>query len=364
MALFPVTVVVGTRPEVLKMAPVLRAMRARGVFDVDLCALAQQGALLDVALADCALAPTARLALTDAPPRLGESLAAAVRAVSARLRERPSRAVIVQGDTTSTLGGALAGFYAGLPVAHVEAGLRSGDPCSPFPEEMHRALVDRLASALYAPTPQSRDNLLREGVDPARVVVVGNTSIDALRQMHAETLVPQGDRSLRVLVTCHRRENFGEGVRGVCASVAALLAAHPEVEVDYVLHPHPGAHEAPRAALEGLPRVRLHEPMPHADFLRLLARASVVLTDSGGVQEEAAYLRRPLLVLRAGTERVEAVRRGVAQVVGTSPDTVLPALLSALQRDASLDEPFGEYGDGEAGARIAADLHARLERGW
>lgn len=346
------------------MAPVLRAMRARGIFDIDLVALSQHTALLDRALVDCELEPSARINLADAPFPLAESLSAAVQAVAARLRARPSRAMIVQGDTTSTLGGALAGFYATLPIAHVEAGLRSGDAGSPFPEEMHRALVDRLATVLYAPTAQSRENLLREGADPARVVVVGNTSIDALVAMRAESIVPQRDRRAHVLVTCHRRESFGEGVRGVCGSIKALVERHPEVEVDYVLHPHPAAHTTPRELLGGLARVTLHEPMAHREFLRLLVSARVVLTDSGGVQEEAAFLRRPLLVLRAGTERVEAVQRGVASVVGTSPDTVLPALIDALNRGHSAQLPFDEYGDGHAGERIADDLASRLERGW
>ncbi len=287
MSLLHVTVVVGTRPEVLKMAPVLHAMRARGVFDIDLCAVAQHGALLDQALRDTALVPTARLPLGEGALPLGDSLAAAVSAVAARLKVRPARAVVVQGDTTSTLGGALAGFYAGVPVAHVEAGLRSGDPAAPFPEEMHRALVDRLSSALYAPSAQARENLLREGFNPSRVVQVGNTTIDALRGLSAAR-PGAARRTTRVLVTCHRRENFGDGVRGVCEAVRALVARHPSVEVDYVLHPHPGAHEASEAQLRDVPRVRLHPPLPHADFLALLHRASVVLTDSGGVQEEAA----------------------------------------------------------------------------
>lgn len=364
MSLLHVTVVVGTRPEVLKMAPVLRAMRARGVFDIDLCAVAQHGALLDQALRDADLVPTARLPLGDGALPLGDSLSAAVSAVAARLRVRPARAVVVQGDTTSTLGGALAGFYAGVPVAHVEAGLRSGDPAAPFPEEMHRALVDRLSSALYAPSAQARENLLREGFEPARVVQVGNTAIDALRALEDRRPPPPRDIAPRVLVTCHRRESFGDGVRGVCDAVRALVDRHPAVEVDYVLHPHPGAHEVPEAQLRGVARVRLHAPLPHADFLALLQRASVVLTDSGGVQEEAAWLGRPLLVLRRGTERVEAVRRGVARVVGTRPDTVVPALLEALRGEGAPPAAFLDYGDGDAGGRIAEDLQRRMEQGW
>ncbi|MFO0626007.1 MAG: UDP-N-acetylglucosamine 2-epimerase (non-hydrolyzing) [Polyangiales bacterium] len=360
----PVTVVVGTRPEVLKMAPVLRAMRARGAFDIDLCAVAQHGALLDQALRDADLTPTARLSLGDGALALGDGLAATVSAVSARLRVCAGRALLVQGDTTSALGGALAGFYAGVPVAHVEAGLRSGDPAAPFPEEMHRALVDRLSAVLYAPSDQARENLLREGFAPSRVVQVGNTAIDAVRALGAEGFAPSRAGSPRVLVTCHRRESFGDGVREVCDAVRSLVEAHPTVEVDYVLHPHPGAHEPPEARLREVARVRLHAPMPHADFLDLLRRAAVVLTDSGGVQEEAAFLGRPLLVLRSGTERVEAVQRGVARIVGTHPATVVPAVLAALRDDVAPAMPFLDYGDGDAGRRIAEDLHRRLEHGW
>jgi UDP-N-acetylglucosamine 2-epimerase (non-hydrolysing) len=229
---------------------------------------------------------------------------------------------------------------------------------------MHRALVDRLSSALYAPSAQARENLLREGFDPARVVQVGNTAIDALRGLAEDRTPAPREGPPRVLVTCHRRESFGGGVRGVCDAVRALVERHPSVEVDYVLHPHPGAHETPEAQLRELPRVRLHAPLPHADFISLLRRASVVLTDSGGVQEEAAWLGRPLLVLRSGTERVEAVRRGVARVVGTQPETVVPALLDALRDGAAPTEAFLDYGDGDAGGRIAEDLQRRMEHGW
>lgn len=363
MPALPVTVVVGTRPEVLKMAPVLRAMAASRAFDVDLCAVGQHAELLDRAFADCDLRPTVHLALPGAEAGLGASLGATVKAVAERLREHPGAAVIVQGDTTTTLGGALAGFYAGIPVAHVEAGLRSGDDANPFPEEVHRALVDRVSTVLYAPTAQARENLLREGVEAARIEVVGNTSIDALRALRPEE-APRRDEGAprRVLVTCHRRENFGDGVREVCASVAQLVAARDDVEVDFVLHSQPSAHLPPREALAGLARVRMHEPMPHRDFVALLNRADVVLTDSGGVQEEAAYLGRPLLVLRARTERVEAVRLGAARVVGTSPRTVLPALYECLAAAATSLRPVEDYGDGTAGERIAADLAARLGR--
>lgn len=358
-----VTVVVGTRPEVIKMAPVVRALTRRPErFCVDLCVVAQQGEVLDRALAEWGLEPSIKVDINAFGRPLGATLGATLGAVEGYLLQRRPDFVLVHGDTSTTLGASLASFYAQVPFGHVEAGLRTGDRAQPFPEEMHRVVVDRLAAAHYAPTERAREALLSEGVSPASVRVVGNTVVDALRAMGAR---PTTDTpALReVLVTCHRRENFGAGARGVCEALRRLVLERDDVAVTYVLHPHPSAQEAPRAALGGLPRATLLDPMGHRDFVSRLAKAWLVVTDSGGVQEEAACLGRPILVARERTERVEAVRAGVARVVGTATRAVFDAVTTLLDSPAAYDEmrrPVDVFGDGRASERIADDLAARL----
>lgn len=359
-----VMVVVGTRPEVIKMAPVARALALRPErFAVELCVVGQQGAVLEQSLDEWGLRPTVRVDLPSFERGLGATLSAILAAVSGHLADRRPDLVLVQGDTTTTLGASLAAFYAQVPFGHVEAGLRTGELAQPFPEEAHRVLTDRLAAVHYAPTAQARANLLAEGCADGSIVVVGNTVIDALR---AEEVVaapaPPGGRR-RVLVTCHRRENFGDGVRGLCEALRRVSAARPDVQVDYVLHPHPGASEPARALLGDAPGVRLLEPMGHREFVALLASAWLVVTDSGGVQEEAAALGRPLLVTRRSTERPEAVRDGAARVVGTRVVDLVDAICTLLDSPAAherMSHPVDALGDGQAAQRIADDLLARF----
>lgn len=357
-------VVVGTRPEVIKMAPVMRALSQRPErFAVELCVVGQQGAVLEQSLDEWRLRPTVRVDLPSFDRGLGATLSAILAAVAGHLADRRPDLVLVQGDTTTTLGASLAAFYAQVPIGHVEAGLRTGDPAQPFPEETHRVLTDRLATVHYAPTAQARANLLAEGCADGSIVVVGNTVIDALRAVEVAAAAPPPDGRRRVLVTCHRRENFGEGVRGLCEALRRVTAARPDVEVDYVLHPHPGACEPVRALLGDVPRVRLLDPMGHREFVALLASAWLVVTDSGGVQEEAAALGRPLLVTRRSTERPEAVEDGTARVVGTRTHDLVDAISTLLDSPASyerMSRPVDTLGDGRAAHRIADDLHARF----
>ncbi|MDP3219534.1 MAG: UDP-N-acetylglucosamine 2-epimerase (non-hydrolyzing) [Deltaproteobacteria bacterium] len=359
-----VMVIVGTRPEVIKMAPVVRALARRPErFAVELCVVGQQGAVLEQSLDEWGLRPTVRVDLPSFDRGLGATLSAILAAVAGHLADRRPGLVLVQGDTTTTLGASLAAFYAQIPLGHVEAGLRTGDLTQPFPEEAHRVLTDRLAAVHYAPTAQARANLLAEGCADGSIVVVGNTVIDALRAVDVAAAAPPRDGRRRVLVTCHRRENFGDGVRGLCEALRRVTAARDDVEVDYVLHPHPGASEPVRALLEGAPRVRLLDPMGHREFVALLASAWLVVTDSGGVQEEAAALGRPLLVTRRSTERPEAVEDGAARVVGTRAEDLVDAISTLLESPVSyerMSRPVDALGDGHAARRIADDLHARF----
>lgn len=359
-----VLVAVGTRPEVIKMAPVVRALsQSPERFAVELCVVGQQGALLEQALVEWGLRPTVRVDLPSFDRRLGATLSAILTAVESHLADRRPDLVLVHGDTTTTLGASLAAFYAQIPVGHVEAGLRTFDPTQPFPEEAHRVLTARLSVVNYAPTAQARANLLAEGCADASIVVVGNTVIDALRAVDIAPPSPAPGARRRVLFTCHRRENFGDGVRGLCEALRRVTRARPDVVVDYVLHPHPGAYEPVRALLADVPGVRLLDPMGHREFIGLLVGAWLVVTDSGGVQEEAAALGRPILVTRRSTERTEAVLDGTARLVGTRPDELFEAMMTLLDSPAAyarMSHPVGVLGDGMAAQRIVDDLGVRF----
>jgi UDP-N-acetylglucosamine 2-epimerase (non-hydrolysing) len=365
-----VLVIVGTRPEVIKLGPVIKELERDPAIDVSVCVVAQQTELLDQALAEWNLVVDHRIAIPGNDRRLATTLAAMLPGLADAIEAEKPTLVMVEGDTTTNLGAALAAFYAGVPIAHVEAGLRSGDAQQPFPEEMHRVLVDRLASVHYAPTDGARDNLLAENsATPDGVLVSGNTVVDALlsalrENRDLDVIPPEGRRVL--LVTAHRRENFGDGIDSICAAIRQLSESRDDLDVLFVLHSNPAARAPAEAALSGLSNVRLIPPQPYRSFVRLIARADVVLTDSGGIQEEAPYLGTPVLVARDVTERPEASAAGSAMLVGTCTETIVDAV-SALLDDADLyaamSKRVAPYGDGQAAVRIHEDLVARLVRG-
>jgi UDP-N-acetylglucosamine 2-epimerase len=363
-----VLVVVGTRPEVIKLAPVVRALTQDATIDVKLCVVAQQNEILDQALDEWEMLPDHRIELPQSDRRLAAMLGAMLPPLADVIDQTRPAIVMVEGDTTTNLAASLAAFYAGVPVAHVEAGLRSGDVRQPFPEEMHRVLVDRIASVHYAPTHGARQNLLDEDHrDPASVVVVGNTVVDALlttlRESAAEP-VPERKRQM-MLVTAHRRENFGGGIADICEAIRELLDQRSDLEVVFVLHTNPRAFRPVRMLLGGLERVELVPPQPYRAFVRLLARADIVLTDSGGVQEEAPYLGKPVLVTRELTERPEASQAGAASIIGTGRQAIVDAVNAILDDPvlrATMSHRIAPYGDGHASMRIHRDLAQRLSR--
>jgi UDP-N-acetylglucosamine 2-epimerase (non-hydrolysing) len=275
--------------------------------------------------------------------------------------------VVVQGDTTTTFAGALAAFYAGTPVAHLEAGLRTGDMRAPFPEEGNRRLTSQITSLHLAPTPKSRANLVAEGFDPATIVVTGNTVIDALhwtvdrRVAYQDAALDALDRDPRpvLLVTAHRRESWGAGMRDIGRALRSLARLEPALQIVFPIHPNPVVREAIGPAVDGLANVRLIEPLPYGQFARLMNRASIVLTDSGGVQEEAPALGKPVLVMRDVTERPEAVSAGTARLVGTDERRIVDAVRSLLHDPAAYAEmanAVNPYGDGRACERTVAAI--------
>ena len=361
-----VLAVVGTRPEAIKTAPVVRMLRASRDFRVRLLATGQHRELLASALASFGLRPDSDLRLMRPRQTPSAVLAAALSGVHAELARRAPDLVLVQGDTTSALGAALAAFHRRVPIAHLEAGLRTGDLDSPFPEEMNRTAVDRVAAILLAPTPLAARRLRAEGVDPGRIYVTGNTVVDALTEILARPAgvppralagLPE-DRRLAV-VTLHRRESHGSVLRGLIGALKRAAARRPEVLWIVPAHPNPAA----LAPLRALPRARFRvvPPLAYPDFARLLSRCAFAATDSGGIQEEAPSLGLPYLVLRRVTERPEALGRW-GRLVGTRPRAVEDALVRAAS---SRSRPSGRnpFGDGKAAERVVAALRHWAGRG-
>lgn len=282
---------------------------------------------------------------------------AIARAIAPQLADRPAL-LIVQGDTSSAYGGALAAFVAAIPLAHVEAGLRSFDPAMPWPEEEFRTAIDSRADLLFAPTELSAANLEAEGV-PGRIFVTGNTGIDALRDVlaRARPLAMVADRGLKLLVTCHRRESWGAGLRSIAAALGELAAAHA-LAIDLVLHPNPAVAGAMRALLGGRAGIRLVEPLGHADMIAAMQSADILLSDSGGMQEEAPALGVPLLVLREKTERPEGIASGNMYLVGTDQQRIVDGVVRLLDpaARAAMSRRAFPYGDGRSAPRIAGHI--------
>jgi UDP-N-acetylglucosamine 2-epimerase (non-hydrolysing) len=370
-----VLVVCGTRPEAIKLAPVIRALAADARFTPSVAVTGQHRDLLDQVLALFRIRPDFDLDLMRPDQDLYHVTAEALVGMRDVLAEAVPDLVVVQGDTTTTFAAALASFYERIPVAHVEAGLRTGDPFSPFPEEQNRVLTSRLAAHHFAPTPRARENLVREGVPAASIHVTGNTVVDALLEIAAQVgKVPpplpeklaalDPDRRL-VLVTAHRRESFGRGMRGVCLAVSDLARRHPEVEFVFPVHPNPNVLLPAARILGDRPNVRLVDPLDYAQLVWLMTRAHVVLTDSGGIQEEVASLSVPALVLRDTTERPEGVEAGGLRLVGTSRTRIVQEaeqLLADPELHRSMAAAPNPFGDGRASERIRDVLALALVR--
>lgn len=369
-------VVFGTRPEAIKMAPVVRALRDAPGLVTRVCVTAQHRSMLDQVLEAFDLVPDVDLDVM----RPGQDLPGLTAAMLLGLRdvlatERPDL-VLVHGDTTTCLAATLAAFYARVPVGHVEAGLRTGDFAAPWPEEANRVLCDRLCALHFAPTQGAAQALRAEGLPEAGIHVTGNTVVDALvwmvEQVRDLPLPAFGDvwgsaaDALRgpapvVLVTGHRRESFGQGFEDLCAGIARVAAVHPDAQVVYPVHLNPQVQAPVRRVLGGLPNVHLLPPLDYRPFVRLMHRSTLILTDSGGIQEEAPSLGKPVLVMRSVTERPEGVEAGTVRLVGTDPERIFSEV-HALLADPRAADAFrragNPYGDGQAARRIA-DVVAR-----
>ena len=354
--------VAGTRPEAIKMAPVILALKNDDAFAVRVLATAQHRQMLDQVFVAFGIVPDIDLNIMQPNQSLPALTARLLTGLDEVLQAERPDVVLAQGDTTTVMTVALACFYLRIPFGHVEAGLRTGNMHSPFPEEMNRVLAGRLARWHFAPTDSARDNLLRENVADATVWVTGNTVIDALHSISAKPLpldLPLDASKRLILVTAHRRENFGTPYREICRAVKHIVHANPDVQVLYPVHPNPNIQATAYELLGDVARVILCAPLDYVPFVAAMQRAHIILSDSGGVQEEAPALGKPVLVLRDLTERPEAVQAGVVKLVGPQFDAIVRECQLLLDDGAAyraMARGVSPYGDGKASQRICQVL--------
>ena len=367
-----VLTVFGTRPEAIKMAPLVQALSQDPAFESRLCVTAQHREMLDQVLRLFKLQPDYDLNIMRPEQGLTEITCRILEGMKTVLLDFRPDIVLVHGDTTTTLAASLAAFYQQIPVGHVEAGLRTGDLASPWPEEGNRKLTGHLARLHFTPTTRSRQNLLQENLPDARIVVPGNTVIDALLCVRARVLDDSNlnaqlaarypfldpDKKL-VLVTGHRRESFGGGFERICSALAQIARQHPEAQIVYPVHLNPNVSEPVNRILSGIENIILIEPQEYLPFVWLMNRAWLILTDSGGIQEEAPSLGKPVLVMRDTTERPEAVDAGTVRLVGTDIARIVASVSELLSDDdawQAMSHAHNLYGDGKACGRILQAL--------
>ncbi|MGL6075788.1 MAG: non-hydrolyzing UDP-N-acetylglucosamine 2-epimerase [Fimbriiglobus sp.] len=360
-----VTVLFGTRPEAIKLAPVVHAFKADQTIHTRVVVTGQHRQMLDSVLEFFKIRPDADLAVMTANQSLSALTSKLLLALDAEFAEHLSDLVLVQGDTTTAFVASLAAFYRKISLGHIEAGLRTRDLFNPWPEEANRSLISRLATLHFAPTEPTRRNLIDEGIHPETIHVVGNTVVDALLltisqldqedSVHSEVIGPFLSSSRLVLITGHRRENFGEGFERICLALADLARSFPEVTFVYPVHLNPSVREPVFRILGDclLTNMYLIEPLNYLDFITLFRRAELVLSDSGGVQEEALTLRVPVLLLRDTTERPEAVDAGFVTLVGTDPIRIVKEATAHLSGQRPSPEGSNPYGDGHSATTIA-----------
>ncbi len=360
-----VLAVFGTRPEAIKMAPVVHALRERpGDLEVSVCLTGQHREMLLPILDLFKVTGDHDLAIMRPNQTPTDVMAATLTALDPILEAEKPDWVIVQGDTTTAAAAAMAAFHRRIKVGHVEAGLRTGNRHHPFPEEVNRRIVGVIADRHFAPTAEAAENLLREGIAASDILLTGNTVIDAIKFV-ANTPVPDavhqlikpGSRS--ILVTAHRRENHGPGFERICTAVKRIAEAYPDISIVYPVHMNPAVHKVAHERLGGIPNIRLTGPLEYGSLVHFLRSVDLVLTDSGGIQEEAPGFGKPVLVLRETTERPEGVRHGAAKLVGTDVDLIVDSARELLDNPEAyrrMAQSVNPYGDGSASQRIAASL--------
>ncbi len=355
-----VMLIFGTRPEAIKMCPVVKELQSRPGFQVLVCVTGQHRQMLDSVLQTFGILPDFDLSIMQQRQTLFDVTTAILNGLRPVLEAQRPDVVLVHGDTSTTFAAALACFYLQIPVGHVEAGLRTHNIYSPYPEEFNRQAVSIVSQYHFAPTQLSAQNLLQEGRDPKAVYITGNTAIDALkttvRQDYRHEQLDWAADSRLILITAHRRENLGQPMVHMFRAIRRVLEEHPDVKAIYPIHMNPAVRETAARELAGCPRIRIIEPLDVLDFHNFLARSYLVLTDSGGIQEEAPSLGKPVLVMRDTTERPEGIAAGTLKLVGTGEAAIYESFTQLLQEPAAyeaMSRASNPYGDGNASVRIA-----------
>ena len=364
-----ILLVFGTRPEAIKMCPLVNELKGRNNIQTVVCVTGQHRGMLDQVLEAFSVVPDYDLSIMKDKQTLFDITSAVLTSIRSVLeRERPD-VVLVHGDTSTTFAAALACFYLQIPVGHVEAGLRTYRMDSPFPEEFNRQAVDIVSRFLFAPTDAARDNLLREGKNASTIYVTGNTAIDALkttvRKSYSHPDLDWAAGSRLILITAHRRENLGEPMRRMFRAIRRVLDEHEDVKAIYPIHMNPAVRSAAAEVFAGDDRIRLIEPLSVVDFHNFMSRSYMILTDSGGIQEEAPSLGKPVLVMRDTTERPEGVAAGTLKLVGTEEETIYEWFTRLLEDEAAysaMSMASNPYGDGFASRRIADILERELKQ--
>ena len=361
----------GTRPEAIKMAPLVKELERREETESIVCVTAQHRQMLDQVLETFAITPDYDLNIMKQGQTLSDITTAALLGLEGVIKEARPDLILVHGDTTTTFAGALAAFYQQVAIGHVEAGLRTDNKYSPYPEEMNRQMVDRLTDMFFAPTALSRENLLRENVPAEKIYVTGNTAIDAMATtVRGDYTHPEldwiGENERLILLTAHRRENLGDPMRSIFRGVRRIVDEFPDVKVLYPIHLNPAVRQVAREVFEGCERIRLIEPLEVFDFHNFQNRSFIILTDSGGIQEEAPSLGKPVLVLRDTTERPEGIEAGTLKLVGTDEETIYRETRRLLTDEAEyrrMSRASNPYGDGHASQRIADAIIEKFRGG-
>lgn len=367
-----ISIIIGTRPEAIKLAPVIKRLKAESNIKTTVCVFRQHGNMLDETLRALGIQPDITFPISISDRVLGKGVglfkkAAAglgsgvgiLRYMRFLKKEKPDM-IVVQGDTLTAFLAAFLAFLMKAPVAHVEAGLRTYNKYSPFPEEIMRQLIARIADVHFAPTERAKQNLLREGIDENNIHVVGNTAIDALLEVSRHSSGswnPEGKR--QILVTAHRRESFGEGLKNICEAVQEIARKHPDVKIIFPVHPNPNVQKLVTDALQGIANIELREPLPYTKMVEVMKNSYLILTDSGGIQEEAPSLGVPVLVMREETERTEGIEAGVSILVGTKKERIVAEterLLNNKDAYSRMSRAQNPYGDGKASERIVEIL--------
>jgi len=375
LAMMKVLSIFGTRPEAIKLAPVIKEMARRRQIQSRTAVTAQHRQMLDQVLSVFHIKPDWDLFIMKEDQSLFEVTSSSLKELERVLRAEKPDIVLVQGDTTTAFVACLAAYYLKIPVGHVEAGLRTNDKYNPFPEEMNRKLIDAVCDLFFAPTKNARENLLREGVPQERIVVTGNTVIDALLFISEKQAAPAAKRRLQklfheeynisfdkqrtILVTGHRRESFGKRFENICYGLKAIAARNSRVQIVYPVHLNPNVREPVGRILSNIPNIHLTPPLDYSLFVFLMNQAYLILTDSGGVQEEAPSLGKPVLVMREKTERPEAIEAGTAKLVGTDRDRLFAETQALLDDQVAYNEMAkraNPFGDGHAAVRIVDRL--------